>query len=631
MCFALAVSAQSFTKITVGAIVTDSANNFECAWGDYDKDGDLDLYVTTEIPSVSNSQCLNYLHQNNCNGSFTRVRAMPGGLVSDQGATGGAIWVDYNDDGNLDLFVNNGVNPRGLYQNNADGTFSKITGINIVDDITRFAQPTVVDYDNDGKLDFFMINNSESHSLYHNNGDGTYTSITEGPLVNEMNDIFGGAWADYDNDGDMDIFITTKWSQNYQNYLYDNNGDGTFSKNTATELTNDPRMLNYKYGINYSCNWADYDNDGDLDIFVSSVFGVGDYLYRNNGDGTFTSLTDGPVVNNARLDNGGSSWGDYDNDGDLDLIVASFNQNLFYINNGDGTFTQNTTEIIASDTTVESYGMAWADYDNDGDLDLFVPNGWGAPNDFLYMNIYSNNGNTNHWMKFECEGTVSNRSAIGTRIYLKALINGQSVWQMREISAHGSRGGGGTSGASGNVVHFGLGDASIIDSIRVVWPASGIEQIFTQVAADRFIHVIENQNVLVEVPACVPDLPVENPGIVKGKIFNDLDGDCTYNELNDELLANKIVKATVGDFFVLTNSIGEYEIRLPEGSYDISRVERPDEIYSLPDCNNTDSIYSVNVLQQMVLEGYDYIVKGDRAPCGISVIMISPTLANIPE
>ena len=205
-------------------------------------------------------------------------------------------------------------------------------------------------------------------------------------------------------------------------------------------------------------------------------------FYRNNGDGTFTSLTSLPA--NDPENQGGAShgcnWGDYDNDGWLDLFVANrVGQNDFlYHNNGDGTFTKITNSIAVNDGGY-SWAAAWGDYDNDGFLDLFVANIAGA--NFLYHN----NTNDNHWLKFRLIGTRSNRAAIGAKVRVHATINGQSFWQMREVP-----GGDGLMGQNSLHVHFGLGNATNADLVRIEWP-SGTVQELTNVASKQFLTVTE--------------------------------------------------------------------------------------------------------------------------------------------
>ncbi|MFB0515579.1 MAG: LamG-like jellyroll fold domain-containing protein, partial [Candidatus Neomarinimicrobiota bacterium] len=203
------------------------------------------------------------------------------------------------------------------------------------------------------------------------------------------------------------------------------------------------------------------------------------FLYVNNGDGTFTKVTTGPPVSDGGYSRG-ASWGDYDNDGDLDLFVTNSGKNNFlYANNGDGTFAKVTSGPPVSDGGL-SYGAAWGDYDNDGDLDLFVANSEGE-NNFLY----ANNGSANHWINLQLVGTRSNISAIGAKVHLKAIIGGVPIWQLNEISGQS-----GFCGQNSLNAEFGLGDATVIDSIRIEWP-SGIVWDTTNVGVDQFLTITE--------------------------------------------------------------------------------------------------------------------------------------------
>ena len=185
----------------------------------------------------------------------------------------------------------------------------------------------------------------------------------------------------------------------------------------------------------------------------------------------------------------GGSWADYDNDGDLDLYVTNtngvpFSDNFLYRNDGNGNFSRITTEIVARDGGA-SENSAWGDFDNDGDLDLFVANGglWGEnANDF-----YVNNGNDNHWINIKCIGTFSNTAAIGAKVRVKAKIRGNDVWQMQEISGGNT---GGVGGQNSLDVEFGFGDATAIDSIKVEWPSRFV-QVLTNVLANQFIVIRE--------------------------------------------------------------------------------------------------------------------------------------------
>jgi hypothetical protein len=225
-------------------------------------------------------------------------------------------------------------------------------------------------------------------------------------------------------------------------------------------------------GTSAGCAWGDYDNDGFLDLFVANG-GTGmpqnNFLYHNNGNGGFAKITSGRIV----TDIGnfvGCAWGDYDNDGFLDLYVCCQlgQKNALYHNNGDGTFTRITTGSPVNDVG-NSVSCAWGDYDNDGFLDLFVGNG-AFGNVSQHNFLYRNDGNSNSWVKIKLLGTVSNRAAIGTKVRVRATIHGKTISQLREVSS-----GSGFAGQIG-MAHFGLGDATNIDLMRIEWPSCAVQE-----------------------------------------------------------------------------------------------------------------------------------------------------------
>ncbi|MBI4647012.1 MAG: CRTAC1 family protein, partial [Bacteroidia bacterium] len=341
------------------------------------------------------------------------------------------------------------------------------------------------------------------------------------------------------------------------------------------------------------------------------------------GDGQFTAVLDGPVVNTFTFDNGGNCFGDYDNDGDLDLFVSSMFGNFLYDNNGDGTFTRNTTETVILDYGRESYGAAWADYDNDGDLDLIVPNAYGGPSDYFYISLFANNGNGNHWFKVTCKGVITNRDAIGARVYIKAHINGQDIWQLREINGNSAYGGGGGGAVSGLVCHFGLGDATVIDTLKVVWPTSGITQMFTGVGIDQYVKIFEDDNTFLPVEACVSDLPPKNPGIIKGVVFNDTNNDCDFDPATDYYLPNRLIKAAIGDYYVITDYNGEYELRVLGGNYEINQVQLENEILTVSNCPETEVSYNIDITPNQIVHGFDFVDILEKLSCGVLIVDVS--------
>ena len=332
--------------------------------------------------------------------------------------------------------------------------------------------PVWADYDNDGFVDVFIARYGIDW-LYHNDGEGFFSSITNALVGPVQDDSYGAAWGDYNNDGLPDLFVGVK-SDPPANRLYLNLGGGSFARVTSGSIFTD-------HAHAWNCAWADYDNDGYLDLFVGNGMCActeKNFLYHNNGDGTFTSVTNEAA--NSILTIGGGVWGDYDNDGFLDMAGPG----TLIHNNGDGSFTQILTGSIVNDGGISPVSCAWGDYDNDGFLDLFVARGADAAVESNLL--YRNNGNSNAWIKIKLVGTVSNRSAIGAKVRVQANIRGSAFWQMREINT------GSGFGAGPLDAHFGLGDATNIDLVRIEWP-SGIVQTMTNVPPRQFLTVVEHQ------------------------------------------------------------------------------------------------------------------------------------------
>jgi hypothetical protein len=484
-----------FVKIISGAIVNDGGFGFGCAWGDYDGDGFIDLFVCNYWDG--NVVPHDFLYHNRGDGTFERITAGP--LVNANAWATAAAWGDFDNDGQLDLFVarpgNNGTGPNTLYHNDGQGHFSKVTTGLLVTQTLKSHAGIWADFDNDGLLDLVVANFRSTSAaafdnyLYHNNGDGTFQRLSFGAKSASNGDSFDAAAADLDNDGWIDLVFAQGAANNKQtSLLYRNNQSGTLQflpdSVVSTTLANSAAAA-----------WGDYDNDGFLDLFICTNPEGRNLLYHNNGNGTFTLLTNS-VVGLEVGSSAGCAWGDYDNDGWLDLFVArigkydsNFNvtqpqNNCLYHNNRDGSFTKVTSGAIVNEPGY-SFGCAWGDYDNDGFLDLFVSNGWiqQSKNNFLYHN----GRNTNNWINFKLVGTVSNRSAIGAKVRVKATIGGRAVWQMREVS-----GGSGHGCQNDMRANFGLGDATNVDLVRIEWP-SGIVQSLTDVASKEFLTVVEHQ------------------------------------------------------------------------------------------------------------------------------------------
>jgi hypothetical protein len=474
---ALASSAQTniFSKITNSPVVTTPGDSRSVNWIDIDNDNDLDLFISNGPEAGQN----NFLYKNDGLGGFTKVTNDP--IVQDGKPSDGATWADFDNDGDVDCFVANwyGVNNL-LYKNNGDGSFTQVLSGNLVNDGGFSETASWGDYDKDGWLDLYVTNSDGGFKnfLYRNLQDGSFQKVTTGSPVTDAFTSRSANWTDFNMDGNLDLFVTNEGTQNEN--LYRNNGDGSFTK-----LTTGPLLT--AGGRTMSSSWADYDNDGDLDVFLANDQG-NDGLYRNDGAGVFFKITSDPVVTSGG-NSFGSQWADVDNDADLDLFVTNSFwggpwKNFLFLNNGNGTFTKNLTEVVATDEGW-SYGCAFGDWDCDGDLDLAVATCLNAnQTDYLYENHSAENGN--NWLEIKLIGTNSNRSAIGAKVWVTATINGQTVTQLREISAQS-----GYCGQNQLSVHVGLADADSV-TLRVEWP-SGLEQLFGSLAANHCLSLVEGQ------------------------------------------------------------------------------------------------------------------------------------------
>ncbi|WP_299104434.1 FG-GAP-like repeat-containing protein [uncultured Tenacibaculum sp.] len=357
---------QVFTEDTTANII--DVYQSDLAWGDYDNDGDLDLLITGKKSTGVISDPVSKIYTNN-GGTFTELTSA--NLVGVQ--YGDSAWGDYDNDGDLDLLITGqGVGNTyvtKIYTNNG-GTFTELstpTIAGIVGDITWG------DYDNDGDLDILLAGGIGrlSISKIYTNDAGTFTELTTANLIGVNSGAV--AWGDYDNDGDLDVLLTGYTGSLDISKIYTNN-NGTFTELTSANLI----------GISYSSvAWGDYDNDGDLDILMSGYTGSADVtkIYTNT-NGIFSELAT-PHIRGQQ--EGSVAWGDYDNDGDLDVLLTGRLNTKIYSNNA-GVFTQvaaadNLTQIAVSD------GI-WGDYDNDGDLDIAFS---GVTATSFTSKIYTNN------------------------------------------------------------------------------------------------------------------------------------------------------------------------------------------------------------------------------------------------
>jgi chitodextrinase len=582
----------------------DESGAAGAAFGDYDNDGDEDLYVTRQGKQ-------NSLYRNNGAGNFSDVTLDAGVQHPAPGCDNawGAAWGDYDNDEDLDLYVTYETGClNALFENNGDGTFTEVTdevgveGGGIAHKPSRTASWS--DYNRDGRLDLYVANRGDDdpaapdrNLLYRGKGDGTLEDVAGDLHVDGGNTLsFTGVWSDYDNDGDVDLFLASDF---HGIELFKNEGAGgssdSFSRITSTAfpgqlidtlgpsvpgtncvresdghrvdnsqpghvhcLLDEPAVglepPDPTYGalpLNAMGICAgDYNNDGQVDFYVTN-FSADEYqgsnqdhhgklesaLWQNNGDGTFTERARAAGINTLAgsedIDTNGTvlvsiqeretvEWGcnflDYDNDGDLDLYVVSGNppslsdatlikRDSLYRNEGDGRFTDVTEAegllgsgddcetSCSTDGEAAGFGSAVADVDDDGDLDIFVAN-----NTFGSSRFYVNGQETeNHWLKVRLKGTVQ-KFGVGARVIV--TVGGKK--QIREVIA-----GSGYLSMDSLIQHFGLGDATTVDRVEVLWPGKGAPTVILNPAVDQTLTIEEAQAACDSADTTPPDAPAD--------------------------------------------------------------------------------------------------------------------------
>lgn len=482
------------------------------AFLDYDQDGLLDLYVTNgnyneilsknqETPDKKESE--NKLYRNKGNGTFEDVTRKT--KTGDRGYGMGVTVGDFDNNGYPDIYISN-FGPNVLLKNNGNGSFTDVTNKAGVAGDDCSVGATWLDYDKDGYLDLYVGNyitfdpqynyyyapdgfpgpmayDGTPDVLYHNNGDGTFTDVTkEMNVYNKDGRAMGVGAADYDNDGWVDIFVS---NDHMVNYLYHNNQGKVFEDrgtssgvafNQVGEAT-----------ISMSVAFGDYNNDGLMDLFVSDNAYCS--LHTNEGNGVFSEMSykAGIAAACGQFVGWSSAFFDYDNDGDLDLFKVNGElkhlygqEDQLFENEGNGKFKD--VSVQRGNYFQEEHvgrGAAFADYDNDGDIDAFIVN-----LEEKAILLRNNKGNNNHWISLNLIGEESNRDAIGTRITISA---GGKKQYTQKVSASGYL------SQNDPRIHFGLGNETKVDTIEIVWPTGKIQKL-TNIDAGQVLTIKESES-----------------------------------------------------------------------------------------------------------------------------------------
>lgn len=447
------------------------------AWGDFDRDGWVDLYLTDF--GTPEKPAANRLYHNNGDGTFS-LSPLSEQVALPDARSGGAVWADYDNDGWLDLYITNwGANV--LFRNEAGQGFTDVTAVAGVGDTDNGKSASWGDYDGDGLLDLYVTNWSctprcgrpiegDVDRLFHNNGDGTFSDVTRLLSRQTAGAGFIASFIDYDNDGDSDIYLVNdEFVHAVGNALWRNDGPGCggwcFS-DVSRESGADQKVMGMGLAV------GDYDNDLDVDFYFSNV--GPSTLLQNQGDGTFIDVAPAAGVNTPKAIGWGAVFFDYDNDGALDLYLAEMAEtdggiglNSLFRNNGDGTFTD-LVEGSGAGNPGKTIGVSTADYDRDGYVDLIIGNfdeGYR-----LFRNTLGDLGAGGNWLALSLTGSGAvNRDAVGAKVY---LTDDRGRVQLAQVNN-----GTGLGGNSALELHFGLGDAKV-NTARVVWP-DGTEQPLT--------------------------------------------------------------------------------------------------------------------------------------------------------
>ena len=480
---------RQFIAVDLPPLSADRASTGGVSFTDHDGDGDADLYVTNgyDVSTQDPEPQANRFYEN-VGGDYA-ARSIDG-LTDLDGFSSGSAWADFDNDGDLDAFVANQRDQENallLQDAGKDGSIRFVP--HAVDQLAEHKgwsySIAAADADNDGFIDYYVSNGGLSHSgvnfLYRNRQGESIERVLNNDAVDSNHASGGASWSDYDGDGDQDLVVANRPTAEMQGYklsLFRNDGDFQFARMDEAALPVDATFP-------MSVAWGDVDNDGDPDLYAGNLYGMANSLYENLGDGTFRVMDGGRATTDA-----GSSYavtfGDLDNDADLDLVVANWGgASEIYLNDGAGRFEQVSAAAFRR-TIHYASSLALADYDSDGDLDILIGNWPNQPGEGLEENtLIENRYADGNWIRLALEGGPSNRSAVGARIVIETAIDGETRQQTREVSTHS-----GWRSQSELTQHFGLGTATAVERVVIHWP-SGLSQAIVGPPVNQLLSVRE--------------------------------------------------------------------------------------------------------------------------------------------
>jgi hypothetical protein len=460
-----------FTDVSSGNPVFISSHARGVAIADFDNDGLDDIFICNPLLAESNR-----LYKNIGDFNFVDVTAQAGLLQNSK--TKMAVWFDADNDGWLDLYLGD-LEQNQFFKNNGNGTFTEITTSSGLSSASSPGALLVGDLNGDGWPDVYASNFNRLNQLFLNKSGNEFANKIIGSGAERNSFAMGGILYDYDNDGDLDIYLT--YDNKVANVLFENDGNGNF-KDVAKQVG-----VDYK-GFGMGVDIADFNRDGFYDLYITNLFD--NALLQSKVDGTFEDIATITQTNDY-----GMGWGvlcfDYNNDGLTDVYVVneygfSPYPNKLYKNNGDGTFTDVTTGS-ALELRLSGYGVATSDFDGDGKSDVVVANSSGVG-----VKIFKNEEAENNWIQFNLVGTTSNKFAIGARVELS--IDGTKL--MKDVTV-----GSGYTSQNSYRIHLGVGDSDVIDEAIIHWP-SGEKDFYNNISANQRLLAIENESLeLFEVSA----------------------------------------------------------------------------------------------------------------------------------